>query len=91
MPHHPVLAPRVEPLQHDQQRPVTVRVQQVLQLVHALDVLLDLRQRLPVRFGLAGVRWVDLRQADLLARFDDHFLALVHENPSRSSLGLNSP
>ena len=42
VPNDAVLAGGVERLQHDKKRLVAVRVKQVLQLVHAFDVLLDL-------------------------------------------------
>ena len=42
MPNDAVLASRIKRLQYDKQRLVAVRVKQVLQLVHTLDIGLDL-------------------------------------------------
>src|SRR4029077_12774262 len=64
--HHAVLAAGVEGLQYDEQRLVTVRIQQVLQLAQALEVLLDLRPRLFVRYVLTRVGGVDLAESNLL-------------------------
>jgi hypothetical protein len=41
-----VLPGCIEGLKHDEKRLVPIRVEQVLKLVHPLDVLLHLRQRL---------------------------------------------
>jgi hypothetical protein len=63
-----ILAGRVERLQDDQQRLVAVGVEQGLQLGHARDVFLDLRQRLFRRGMATGVRRVDGGQLEFLAR-----------------------
>jgi len=65
-------------LQNDEQGLSAVRVQEILQLSHALDMLLDLGQRLFVRLVLAGKRRIDVRQANLFSRLDDEFLAAIH-------------
>jgi hypothetical protein len=56
-----VLPGGIERLQYDQKRLVPVRIEQVLQLVHAFDVFLYLRQSLLVALVLAGVGRIDFR------------------------------
>jgi hypothetical protein len=56
MPYNAVLSTRIKRLQHHQQRLGPVGIKQVLQLVHALDVLANLGQCLFVRFVLNPYR-----------------------------------
>src|SRR5262249_13939463 len=74
---------RVERLQHDQKGLVAVRVKQVLQLVHALGMLLDLGQSLLVGLVLAGVGRIDFRQPNLRSGLDHKLLSIIHPGCSR--------
>jgi hypothetical protein len=76
--YHAVLAAGVERLQDDQQWPVAVGVQQILQLGQAFDVLLDLWRRPVLRFVLAFECWVNLAEPDSGSGIDDESLAIVH-------------
>src|SRR5947209_2530331 len=78
MPNDAVLAGGVERLQHDEQGLAAVRVKQVLQLVHAFDMGLDLRQSLLMGLVLAGVGRIDFRQPNLRTEFDHEILPIVH-------------
>src|SRR5262245_36181081 len=61
MPDGAILAGSVERLEHDQKRLAAVGVEEVLQLVHALDMFLDLGQSLLMRLMLSCVRSIDFR------------------------------
>src|SRR3984893_12920057 len=78
MPNDAVLAGRVERLQHDEKGLATVRVKQVLQLVHAFDMGLDLGQSLLVGLVLARVGRIDFRQPNLRSGLDHKLLSIVH-------------
>src|SRR6516165_1415986 len=75
-----VLPGGIECLQDHKEGLASVRIEQVLQLVHACGVFLDLRHSLLVAFVLTHVGGVDLRQTDLSARFDNEFFSIVHSN-----------
>jgi hypothetical protein len=77
MAHHAVLAAGVERLQNDQQRLVAVGAQQILQLCHALNVLLDRCLRRVVRFVLVFECRVNFAEPDLGAGIDDESLAVA--------------
>ncbi len=74
-----VLAAGVECLQDNQQRLPAVGVQKILRLGETLDVFLDLRQGLFVRFVLAAIGRVKLVEPDFVPRFDEEFFAVIHE------------
>src|SRR5262249_5571314 len=78
MPDGAVLAGRIERLQHHEKGLAAVRVKQVLQLVHALGVLLDLGERLLRSLVLADVGSIDFRQPNLRSRLDHKLLSIVH-------------
>jgi hypothetical protein len=63
-----ILAGGVECLQNHEEGLAPVGIEQVLQLVHARDVFLDLRESLLVAFVLACVGRIDFRQPDFGAR-----------------------
>src|SRR5262249_31547900 len=64
MPDGAILAGSVERLEHNQKRLAAVGVEEVLQLVHALDIFLDLGQTLPIGVGLCAVWSRALPQAN---------------------------
>lgn len=68
----------VQPLQADEQRALTLRVHQVLQVVQLLTVLFDLRQGMLVGFMLFLEAGVDLAEIDLAARLDAESFDVVH-------------
>src|SRR6516225_8044251 len=78
MPNGAVLAGRVERLQHHEKGLAAVRVKQVLQLVHALGMLLDLGERLLMSLVLADVGSIDFRQPNLRSGLDHKLLSIVH-------------
>src|SRR5262249_19948705 len=57
----PALTRRVQRLQYDEEGLITVGVKQVLQLVHALDVLFDLGLRPLMTLVFTRVRCINLR------------------------------
>src|SRR6516165_4900121 len=97
MPNDPVLAGRVERLQHDENGLAAVRVKQVLQLVHAFGMLLDLGERLLMALVLADVGRIDFRQPNLRPGLDHKLLSIVHpgwlplrrDSPDESQTGIN--
>jgi hypothetical protein len=70
MPNDAVLAGGIKRLQHNEKRLAAVRVKQVLQLVHAFHIGLDLRQSLLMTFVLAAVGGVNFRQPNLRTGLD---------------------
>src|SRR5262249_43713673 len=82
VPNDAVLAGRVERLQYDQKGLVAVRVKQVLQLVHAFDMGLDLGQGLLMGLVLAGVGRIDFRQPS--SGLDQKLLSIIHSGCSHS-------
>src|SRR5215813_8222455 len=78
MPDGTVLAGSIERLQYDQKGLAAVRVKQVLQLVHALGMLLDLGERLLMSLVLADVGSIDFRQPNLRSGLDHKLLSIVH-------------
>src|SRR5262249_17726072 len=87
VPHHAVLARRVHPLQHDQQRLSPLRPQRVLQV----GDLQDARRHLPLGIGLAPrpgrLARVVVIQSQLLAAWPAHPLA----RPQARLLGPPTP
>src|SRR5262249_292933 len=79
MPDGAILAGSVERLEHNQKRLAAVGVEEVLQLVHALDMFLDLGQSLLMRLVLSCVGSIDFRPHDVLrAGLDQKVFAIVH-------------
>jgi hypothetical protein len=81
VPHHAVLAGRIKCLEHDEEGLVAVGIEQVLQLLHALEMLGDRRRGLLARLVLARKGRIDLGEAHLAARLDHEFLGVIHPDP----------
>src|SRR5271154_1882761 len=78
MSNHSVLAGGVERLQYDKKGLTTVRVKQVLQLVHAFDMFDDVGCSLLSGLVFACVGRIDLRQTNLRTRLDHELFPIVH-------------
>ena len=80
--HHAVLAGGIERLEHHEQGFVAVGIEQVLELLHALQMLGDGRRRLLAGLVLARIGRIDLRQTHLGARLDHELLGVIHARSS---------
>ena len=66
---------------HDhQQGLVSVRIEQVLQLVHALDMLAHLEPGILVRLVLARVSRIDAVRSNLAAFFGNELFSVIHNS-----------
>jgi hypothetical protein len=78
VPAHAVLARRIDALQHDQHGMLSLGIEQLLELLHALEIALDLGLRLLAAFMLAVIGGIDVLEPHLASRLDDQLLAIVH-------------